>query len=46
MSFPGIFMPREEKMASTTSDAVNDALDWMPTFWQEIDAPVEHVLTT
>ncbi|EMD38296.1 hypothetical protein CERSUDRAFT_93826 [Gelatoporia subvermispora B] len=29
-----------------TGDSTYDALDKMPYFWQEVDAPVEHMLTT
>ncbi|KAI0636734.1 hypothetical protein C8Q77DRAFT_1094359 [Trametes polyzona] len=36
---------RDEDLAKQTN-AVLDALDRMPSFWQDTDVPIEHVLTT
>lgn len=35
-----------EPVPDANPDAVYDLLDVMPAFWQNIEAPVEHVLTT
>ncbi|KAH9843216.1 RNA polymerase I-specific transcription-initiation factor-domain-containing protein [Rhodofomes roseus] len=43
-AYQRLFM--EKPAAKVPRDAVYDLLDKMPIFWQEVDAPVEHALTT
>ncbi|KAI0723995.1 hypothetical protein C8T65DRAFT_628157, partial [Cerioporus squamosus] len=41
-----LFVERTKESISAQSNAVFDALERMPAFWQDADAPVDHVLTT
>lgn len=40
-----IFLPTTDEGESENADATYDALDRLPSFWQTIDAPVDHVVT-
>ncbi|RDX56514.1 hypothetical protein OH76DRAFT_1426024 [Lentinus brumalis] len=41
-----LFVERNQESISAQSNAVFDTIERMPAFWQDSDAPVDHVLTT
>jgi len=43
-AYQRLFM--EPPTAKVRRDAVYDLLERIPVFWQEVDAPIEHILTT
>ena len=39
---PDLFLPTTEE---DDADAMYDALDRLPSFWKNLDAPADHIMT-